>query len=70
MKSAPYVNLVSSEAPVFDSSGNIVLGLLAMGLSATFDRAWDGRVAPALRRCADEVSRKRGYESMGGRAAA
>lgn len=56
-------------APVFDPSGNIVLGLLAMGPSATFDSAWDGKVASALRRCADEVSRKLGYQSVGGRAA-
>lgn len=49
-------------APVFDSAGNIVLGLLAMGPSATFDSAWDGKVATALRRCADEVSRKLGHE--------
>jgi DNA-binding IclR family transcriptional regulator len=50
-------------APVFDSAGKIVLGLLAMGPSATFDSAWDGKVASSLRRCADEVSRKLGYES-------
>jgi DNA-binding IclR family transcriptional regulator len=50
-------------APVFDSAGNIVLGLLAMGPSATFDSAWDGKVATALRRCADDVSRRLGYES-------
>jgi DNA-binding IclR family transcriptional regulator len=56
-------------APVFDSAGNIVLGLLAMGPSATFDSAWDGKVAIALRRCADRVSRQLGYESAGARAA-
>ena len=50
-------------APVFDSAGNIVLGLLAMGPSATFDSAWDGKVATALRRCAQEVSRRLGYET-------
>jgi DNA-binding IclR family transcriptional regulator len=57
-------------APVFDSAGNIVLGLLAMGPSATFDSAWDGRVANALRQCAIDVSRKLGYEIVSGRAAA
>jgi DNA-binding IclR family transcriptional regulator len=57
-------------APVFDSAGNIVLGLLAMGPSATFDSAWDGKVATALRRCANEVSRKLGYELAEKRAAA
>ena len=50
-------------APVFDSAGNIVLGLLAMGPSATFDSDWDGQVATALRRCAEEVSRRLGYET-------
>ena len=50
-------------APVFDSTGNIVLGLLAMGPSATFDSAWNGKVASALRRCAQDVSRKLGHES-------
>jgi DNA-binding IclR family transcriptional regulator len=49
-------------APVFDSAGNIVLGLLAMGPSSTFDSAWDGKVATALRRCANEVSRKLGFD--------
>ena len=50
-------------APVFDSSGNIAVGLLAMGPSATFDSAWDGKVASALTRCAEEVSRRLGYEN-------
>jgi DNA-binding IclR family transcriptional regulator len=57
-------------APVFDSAGNIVLGLLAMGPSVTFDSAWDGKVAIALRRCADAVSRKLGYEPAKERVAA
>jgi DNA-binding IclR family transcriptional regulator len=47
-------------APVFDSEGHIVLGILAMGPSATFDSTWDGAVAKALRRCASEVSRRIG----------
>jgi DNA-binding IclR family transcriptional regulator len=50
-------------APVFDSAGNIVVGLLAMGPSATFESTWDGKVASALRRCAEEVSRRLGYEN-------
>ena len=53
-------------APVFDSTGNIVLGLLAMGPSATFDSAWNGKVASALRRCAQDVSRKLGHASASG----
>lgn len=48
-------------APVFDSAGDIVLGLLAMGPAATFDSAWDGKVATALRECAALVSHRIGY---------
>jgi DNA-binding IclR family transcriptional regulator len=47
-------------APVFDSAGHIVLGILVMGPSATFDSDWDGTVAKALRHCASEVSRRIG----------
>lgn len=43
-------------APVFDVDGHIVLGILVMGPSATFDSSWDGRIAEPLRRCATEVS--------------
>ncbi|MEO8009330.1 MAG: IclR family transcriptional regulator C-terminal domain-containing protein [Betaproteobacteria bacterium] len=47
-------------APVFDSVGHIVLGILVMGPSATFDSNWDGAVAKPLLRCALEVSRRTG----------
>lgn len=47
-------------APVFDSAGHLVLGILAMGPSASFDSSWDGRVATPLRHCALEVSRRIG----------
>lgn len=47
-------------APVFDADGHIVLGILVMGPSATFDSSWDGKVAEPLRRCATEVSRRIG----------
>ena len=47
-------------APVFDSEGHIVLGILVMGPSATFDSNWDGAVAKPLKRCASEVSRRIG----------
>lgn len=46
--------------PVFDSSGHIVLGILVMGPSATFDSAWDGAVAQPLQRCVTEISRRIG----------
>ena len=47
-------------APVFDAEGHIVVGILAMGPTATFDSNWDGVVAKALKRCAAEVSKRIG----------
>lgn len=47
-------------APVFDADDHIVLGILVMGPSATFDSSWDGKIAEPLRRCATEVSRRIG----------
>ena len=49
-------------APVFDVSGHLVLGLLVMGPSATFDSAWNGSVASAALRCAAEISRRIGND--------
>jgi len=48
-------------APVFDSTNNLVLGITAMGPEATFDRAWDGKVAVPLKACALEISRRLGF---------
>jgi DNA-binding IclR family transcriptional regulator len=48
-------------APVFDSGGNLVLGITAMGPEATFDSGWNGKVAKPLQACAAEVSRRLGY---------
>ncbi len=47
-------------APVFDASGHIALGLVSLGSSAGFDSAWDGSVAQALRRCAQQLSQDLG----------
>ena len=47
-------------APVFDAEGHIVLGILVMGPSATFDAKWDGVIARPLLQCAAEVSRRIG----------
>ena len=47
-------------APVFDSSGHIILGILVMGPSATFDSDWNGKVATPLLKCAAEISRRMG----------
>jgi DNA-binding IclR family transcriptional regulator len=55
----PGVNAVS--APVFDAGGNIVLAMTAMGPTGTFDPAWDGEIANALRNCANAVSARLGY---------
>ncbi|MEK9953537.1 MAG: IclR family transcriptional regulator [Curvibacter sp.] len=48
-------------APVFDFDGHLVLGLVAMGSIATFDTAWNGRVATALGQAARELSRELGH---------
>lgn len=55
----PGVN--SFAAPVFDYSGNIVLGITLMGSSGIFDSAWDGPQARAVKGCAAEVSKRLGY---------
>ncbi|HUH40305.1 MAG TPA: IclR family transcriptional regulator [Castellaniella sp.] len=47
-------------APVFDPDGHLVLGLLVMGASATFDNAWDGEVATALKQAASDVAQRIG----------
>jgi DNA-binding IclR family transcriptional regulator len=48
-------------APVFDSTNHLVLGITAMGPEATFDRAWDGKVAVPLKACAQEISHRLGF---------
>ena len=57
----PGVN--SFAAPVFDYSGNIVLGITLMGSSGVFDPAWDGPQARAIKACAAEVSKRLGYRA-------
>ena len=47
-------------APVFDFDGHMVLGIVALGSVATFDAAWDGVVATALRAAAHQLSRDLG----------
>jgi DNA-binding IclR family transcriptional regulator len=44
-------------APVFNAEGHIVLGLLVMGPSTTFDSDWEGKIAKPLRAAAAEISR-------------
>lgn len=50
-------------APVFDYEGHLVLGVLVMGPSATFDTKWDGKIAKPLRLCAQEISRRMGRDN-------
>lgn len=58
----PGVN--SFAGPVFDYSGNIVLGITLMGSAGAFDPAWDGPQAKAVKACAAEVSKRLGFRSM------
>jgi DNA-binding IclR family transcriptional regulator len=54
----PGINAFS--APVFDADDHLVLAITAMGPAATFDAAWTGVVAKALKACAAEVSHRLG----------
>jgi DNA-binding IclR family transcriptional regulator len=48
-------------APVFDSDGHIVLGIVTLGSVATFDAAWDGAVHRPLAAAAAQLSADLGY---------
>jgi DNA-binding IclR family transcriptional regulator len=48
-------------APVFDSDGHIVLGMVALGPSGSFDGQWDGAVDRPLRAAAAQLSSDLGY---------
>ncbi|KAF1045428.1 IclR family transcriptional regulator [Xylophilus sp.] len=61
-RSQPIPGIDALCAPVFDSAGHLVLGVLALGPTATFDTAWDGPIATALKRCAAQVSHQLGYQ--------
>lgn len=58
----PGINALS--APVFDHSGQIELAITALGPAGTFDPAWDGTIALALRACAVDVSRRLGASAV------
>jgi DNA-binding IclR family transcriptional regulator len=49
--------------PVFDSTGELALGLIALGHEGAFDIRWDGEVDTALRECARKLSYELGYSS-------
>jgi DNA-binding IclR family transcriptional regulator len=48
-------------APVFDSDGHLVLGMVSLGSLASFDPAWDGAVAKPLALAARQLSSDLGY---------
>jgi DNA-binding IclR family transcriptional regulator len=50
--------------PVFDAAGELALGLIALGQEGTFDIAWEGEIATALRECADKLSYELGYSPL------
>ena len=56
----PIPGIDAFSAPVFDSSGNLVLSITAMGPAGSFDRTWQGAVARPLKQCADAVSQRLG----------
>jgi DNA-binding IclR family transcriptional regulator len=47
-------------APMFEANGNIVLAMTAMGPAGTFDPAWEGEIANALRSSAETISSRFG----------
>lgn len=49
--------------PVFDSTGGLALGLIALGHEGTFDISWQGQIASALRSCAHRLSYELGYSA-------
>ncbi|MFM0738310.1 IclR family transcriptional regulator [Paraburkholderia xenovorans] len=49
--------------PVFDSTGDLALGLIALGHEGAFDIRWGGEVDTALRECAQKLSYELGYSA-------
>jgi DNA-binding IclR family transcriptional regulator len=47
--------------PVFDASGALALGLIALGHEGAFDLSWDGAIAVSLKACASKLSYELGY---------
>lgn len=50
--------------PVFDSTGDLALGLTALGHEGAFDIQWGGEVETALRECAEKLSYELGYSEV------
>ncbi|NYH22777.1 IclR family transcriptional regulator [Paraburkholderia bryophila] len=49
--------------PVFDSTGDLALGLIALGHEGVFDIRWGGEIDLALRDCAQKLSYELGYSA-------
>jgi DNA-binding IclR family transcriptional regulator len=49
--------------PVFDSTGELALGLVALGQEGVFDIRWGGEIDTALRECAHKLSYELGYSA-------
>jgi DNA-binding IclR family transcriptional regulator len=49
-------------APVFDGAGTMVLSITGIGSTAAFDTRWDGALAAAMRRVANDLSRRLGWK--------
>jgi DNA-binding IclR family transcriptional regulator len=47
--------------PVFDSTGDLALGLIALGHEGAFDIRWGGEIDNAMHECADKLSYELGY---------
>lgn len=58
----PGINALS--APVFNNDGHVILALTAMGPAAAFDASWDGDIAKGLKKAAESVSARLGYQSI------
>jgi DNA-binding IclR family transcriptional regulator len=60
----PTPGVCSFAAPVFDYSGNIVLGITLIGRSRSFNTDWSGPQAQAAKTCGEAVSRRLGHHSL------
>ncbi|KMZ12117.1 Transcriptional regulator, IclR family [Candidatus Burkholderia humilis] len=49
--------------PVFDSTGELALGLIALGHEGGFDMRWGGEIDSALRECARGLSYELGHKA-------
>ena len=49
--------------PVFDSTGDLALGLIALGHEGAFDIQWGGQIDTAMRECAQKLSYELGYSA-------